>query len=443
MPDPWLYLTAMSAAALSGALVVWLGSRLGNSGGGARANLALVAGVTTGFVVGYLVLQLRVRWPPGNGLDRLLTIVLPSAVVIEWLATMERLPRWAAWLTRLGLLAITPRILLHGSVYLSEFGNRWNPAQLTFALATCAILAAGLMGLMFWQSHRVGGALASLSLALALLAAAGTIMLAGYVTGGAAALPPAAALAGGALAARLLRPAPDFDALVSLGVVSLGGLLFIGKYFGGLSMGQILAILAAPLLSWIVELPPLRKWNPLLAGAVGLLLVAVPLLTVLTLAKRKFDRDTAPLLVDWKDVGPGEDRPGVNFGGAGVGRFGPGPQREMGHGPSLIETPNADFAATVPGVEIAFRIERIAENGRGPLQRRPHLAAIDVVQSNATASAADADFNSFVGEFEHLSLLAPPGSSPLFPPRRQIVDAQAAIAKGCGNMLCVWRDGRI
>jgi hypothetical protein len=58
-------------------------------------------------------LQLRVRWPPGNGLDRLLMIVLPLAVAIEWLATIERLPRWVAWLLRLGLLAIAPRILLH------------------------------------------------------------------------------------------------------------------------------------------------------------------------------------------------------------------------------------------------------------------------------------------------------------------------------------------
>jgi hypothetical protein len=75
-------------------------------------------------------------------------------------------------------------------------------------------------------------------------------------------------------------------------------LLFIGRFFGQLSTGRALAILLAPLLCWITELPRLRRQNPWFVGSLRLVLVMIPLAVVLFLAKRDFDRDMAPLFVN-------------------------------------------------------------------------------------------------------------------------------------------------
>ena len=61
-------------------------------------------------------------------------------------------------------------------------------------------------------------------------------MLAGYVTGGAASLPPAAALLAAAVAARRNSHHPAAQGIIGIGVVGLFGLLFIGRFFGGLSL---------------------------------------------------------------------------------------------------------------------------------------------------------------------------------------------------------------
>jgi hypothetical protein len=81
-------------------------------------------------------------------------------------------------------------------------------------------------------------------------------------------------------------------------VVGLFGLLFIGLYFGRLSTAAALAMLLAPLLCWATEIPILRNRSPRIVGSLRLVLVAIPLLVVLSLAKRDFDRNMAPLLGD-------------------------------------------------------------------------------------------------------------------------------------------------
>ena len=84
--------------------------------------------------------------------------------------------------------------------------------------------------------------------------------------------------------------------ILGIGVVSLFGVLFVGRFFGRLSTGCAIAMLLAPLLCWVTEMPLLRHRKPGLVGLLRLMLVAIPLVIVLTLAKQNFDRDMAPLI---------------------------------------------------------------------------------------------------------------------------------------------------
>ena len=66
-----------------------------------------------GLALGGHVLGLRLVWPPVNGLDRLLMIVIPMALGVELTAGFECVPQWVAWLLRMSLAATIPRALLH------------------------------------------------------------------------------------------------------------------------------------------------------------------------------------------------------------------------------------------------------------------------------------------------------------------------------------------
>ena len=141
-----------------------------------------------------------------------------------------------------------------------------------------------------------------LSICLATQCCGLTVMMAGYIKGGAAAFPLAATVAASAISAwivpqraRLTRNFTD-QAIISIGVVGLFGLLFIGRYFGRLSAGKELSILLAPLLCWVSEIPLVRRRRPWIVGSLRLAMVAIPLVMVLGAAKKEFDRDMAPLL---------------------------------------------------------------------------------------------------------------------------------------------------
>lgn len=302
MPEPLLYLKAMSAAAIVSAMLVLAVAGVRWPAGATRLNSACALAMTLGLAIGYYVLSLRLAWPPANGLDRLLTIVVPATLAIELIAGFERVPRWVAWLLRVSLAAAIPRILLHDSVYLSGTGSEWTLWQAGAALAVCAGLLAGVWSLLAWLTQRSQGVSISLALCMSILCAGLTVMMAGYIKGGAAAFPLAATLVATTLGAKLIAKrsgAPaNFaaPAILGIGVVGLFGLLFIGRYFGRVSTGCALAMLLAPLLCWVTEMPLLRNRKPWLVGSIRLVLVAIPLIVVLTLAKRDFDRDMAPLL---------------------------------------------------------------------------------------------------------------------------------------------------
>ena len=187
MPDPLLYLKAMGSAAIVSALFVLAIVGVRRPPNTTRLNSACVLGIGLGLAVGYYVLALRLAWPPVTGLDRFLTIVVPTTLGIELIAGFQSVPRWVAWFLRTSLVATIPRILLHGSVYLSGSGSDWTLWQATTVMAVCGALLAGLWGLLSWLSQRSPGVSIPLALCLTTQCAGLTVMMAGYIKGGAAA----------------------------------------------------------------------------------------------------------------------------------------------------------------------------------------------------------------------------------------------------------------
>ena len=304
MPDPLLYLKAMGVAAIVSAMLVLAMVWLRRPASTTWLNSACVLGMGLGLAFGCDVLAMRLIWPPVKGLDRLLMVVFPMALGIELIAGLESMPRWATWFLRTSLAAAIPRILLHGSVYLSGADNQWAPWEANAVLLVCGVLLAGTWGLLAWLSQRSAGVSVPLALGLTTQCAGLTVMMAGYLKGGTAAFPLAATIVATAIAAKLITkrsgaPANQgSSAIIGTGVVGLFGLLFIGRFFGRLSTGVALAMLLIPLLCWVTEVPLLRNRKPWQVGSLRLLLVAISLLVVLAVAKRDFDRNMAPLLGD-------------------------------------------------------------------------------------------------------------------------------------------------
>ena len=189
MPEPLLYLKAMGAAAIVSAMFVlaMVGPR--RSASTTWLNSACVLGMSLGLTLGYDVLAWRWTWPPVKGLDRFLMIVAPTALGIELMAGFESVPRWVVWFLRMSLAATIPRILLHGSVYLSEADDHWSQWEAGTVLSICGVLLAGIWVLLAGLSQRAPGISIPLALGLTTQCAGLTVMMAGYLKGGAAAFP--------------------------------------------------------------------------------------------------------------------------------------------------------------------------------------------------------------------------------------------------------------
>ena len=301
MPEPSLYVKAMVSAASVSVLFVLAVVASRRTAGTTWLHSACVLGIGPGLAVGCCVLTLNLGWPPASALDRFLTIVVPVALGIELIAGFQGAPRWAAWFLRIGLAATIPRILLHGSVYLSGADSDWPLWRGYTALVLCGALLAGVWTLLAWLSRRSPGVSIPFALCLTIQCAGLTVMMAGYIKGGAATFPLVATLLAVTIAARRITKRSgitNFDAvaIAGIGIVCLFGVLFIGRFFGRLSDGSALTMLLAPLLCWATEMPLLRHRKPWLVGSLRIVLVAIPLAVVLGLAKRDFDRDMGPLL---------------------------------------------------------------------------------------------------------------------------------------------------
>lgn len=346
MPDPITYLKASIAAVFASAMIVLAFRLARRKSRHSVAAVISVLAVGVGIVTGYGVLQFLWTCPPVNALNRFLMIVLPATLAVELLAAIsgrarllpsrdQQLGRSLALpsgnahgehvsvriLTnsatkgsgslcalglRLALYASVGRILLHDSVYLG--GGSGNPDAWTFAQTLC-LFGGGFAGLItVWSllcrlSERPAAGSITLSLAMTILCTGLATMMAGYIKGGAAAIPLAAALAGTSLASPLL--AQDFDvkvetylrATIGIGVIGLFSLLCIGHYFGQLTGPCAIVLFLTPLLCWISELPGLRSRPAWQKSGVRFVAVTIVLSAVVSFAKQDFDRKMAPLLV--------------------------------------------------------------------------------------------------------------------------------------------------
>jgi hypothetical protein len=233
-------------------------------------------GIGAGFYLGDWMLEIVPRWPIREDLDRMLGLVIPSAMAVELLGAFRRVPRWLVWALRMVVAGLGARVLLHGSMYLTgpagPGSSAWSTGQAGLILGAIAAAEAAAWVLLARLSQRPAGASLPITLGVAIGAASMTLMLSAYLAGGQAGLPLSAAMLGAAIAAIASPEAARSVAPIGLGVVGLAGLLVIGRFFGELRTDHALLVFAAPCLAWLAELPRLRK---LPAWGRGLLRVAI------------------------------------------------------------------------------------------------------------------------------------------------------------------------
>ena len=314
MPEPLLYGQSLCVAALVSLLVSLTAAAGRRPVSQRRQVLAATLALTAGLVGGLWVLRWPVVWPPHNALDRLVTLLLPAAVLVE-LAAMS--PRRLPVRGLRGALALAaPLILLYRSVYL--------PAELSGTggardwRSTAGLLAGGAGLLLVLRLALVRPALTRRApgtvvacLAGAILATGLAILLGGYLKGGSLAFPLAGTLLATALLTRW-RFAGSSAVLISVGTVQLAGVVAIGHFFGRLQTVPAIVLLLAPVGCWVTELPRFRKLSAIRAGLLRCAIVAAVCLAVLAVAKRDFDRRMRPLLGRFST-----SRPACHFVAAG------------------------------------------------------------------------------------------------------------------------------
>ena len=346
MPDPISYLKAAIAAVVASAVIVLAFRLVMRKSVQSIAAVIGVLAVGVGAVTGYGVLQFSWTWPPANGLNRFLMIVLPATVIVELLAAVsgrawlpsrdqqlgrslafpsgdadrerpgvrilmnsatKRVGSLFAFGFRLALYASVGRILLHDSVYLGDVGSgnpdAWTFAQTVTRFGNSFVVLIAVWSLLCRLSERSAVASINLSFAVTILCTGLVTMMAGYIKGGAAAIPLAAALAGTTLASPLLAKGSggsdkgSIQGTIGIGVIGLFSLLCIGHYFGQLTGLRAIVLFLTPLLCWVSELPKLRSRSPWQKSGVRLIAVTIVLAAVLFVAKQDFDRKMAQLLV--------------------------------------------------------------------------------------------------------------------------------------------------
>lgn len=309
MPDPLLYTKAFATTGIVSALVVLAIVRWADA---KRVNRSLVCvpAFAVGLLLGFWILAFRWSWPPFSAIDRLIVIVLPAAILVEWFAAMGRTPVWIGWCFRLLLAVAVPRILLHQSVYLSE-GGEWSPLQAVLVMLFSSCLLIFVWAALSRLSMRSQeGISIPLSLCLSTQVAGIAVMLAGYIKGGAVAIPLTAAILGTSLAATLVwkplvgKGAVQVQSVIGVAVISLFSVLFIGRFFGEIGSTTALVILLAPTLSWGSELFGFAADKPWRAALLRVTLVAIPLIIVCVISKREFDRTLGPLVQRQNSVMP-------------------------------------------------------------------------------------------------------------------------------------------
>lgn len=305
MPDPLAWSVASAASFSAGAAAIWFLRRAVARRGSAAHGLALLAAFALAALLGWALLGIAPRLPPTNALDRFLLLVFPGALAVESLGAARSWSPRASGAIRVVLSPLLGLTILYGSVYLRP-GSEERAAGLGAVGVTAGAVAWLVLSLLptlrsverRWQD--ASDAETATALSLAILTTGFATMLAGYLKGGAAALPLAGAMAATACAAYGRREAPDEPGIgagvIRLGAASLVGLALIGRFFGNLATLDATLLCLAPLGALAPRLvaPRLaRDWRGVL---LGLLVAAMPLAVVVARAISTFQQKFQPLM---------------------------------------------------------------------------------------------------------------------------------------------------
>jgi hypothetical protein len=318
MPDPMQIIKASAGAAVLAALIwlllggAWRRSRPGwTAAGGAL-------GIGAAVWLGAWLLKLSPRFPPQEGGDRFLLILLPAAVGVQLVAAvLPRRTAWLAWALRLVVAGGAARVLLHGSIYITDSagaGTReWPPVETWLILGTLAVGLATAWALLDYQTARYSGRMTLFVLSITSAVAGMVVMLSGYASGGQLGFPLAAALAAVAVVSLAGAESPDLRGATGVGLVALFALLCVGRFFGNLTTSNSNVLFCAPILPLLAELVPATHMGGRLRGFGRALLALVPLAVILTLAVQKFNADSRrPTTTDAPNTATFEDY--LNFG---------------------------------------------------------------------------------------------------------------------------------
>jgi len=314
MPDPFQYMIALLAAFAVSFLAIFISQLAMRATIPSLARFVFMVGLVLGLWPGYRILGFESRWPPVNALDRFLMIVLPAAMIVEFIGTVRvpddqhnflfRFSSFCAATVRFAFIVSVGRVLWHDSVYLSSVESNTNdwPPFIAFGvlLSGAALLYAALRSSMILAFRGVSASLTA-GLVMSLLATGMVTMLAGYIKGGAAAMPLAGGICGAALAlwmaGKKTGPATSHvQFLIGISVTALFSLLWIGRFFGQLTTFDVLMIFLSPHCCWLSEFWPFGDYSNNYRMVIRMAAVALILLVVLFFKWQQFMQKMIPLI---------------------------------------------------------------------------------------------------------------------------------------------------
>jgi hypothetical protein len=257
MPDLWLLMASFVASAVcaAGACFVMLcsGSRLSGPAKVSESSRA-VCGFASGVLAGLAVQGLRPAFPPTTALDRWLLIALPVLLLADIVASNSPPIRRSGLMARGLAAAAAVPIILFGSVHL-QAAPEWSllpgltSGGLLITVCTCALTA--LVATLACIPSEISAVPRATLCVLTLQVAGLTVMLGGWVRGGAMALPFAGSCAGMLLTGVAMSQVTVVAATIRWTCLSLCGVVLLGHFFGRLTWLQ------AVLLLFAAVIPPL------------------------------------------------------------------------------------------------------------------------------------------------------------------------------------------
>ncbi len=257
--------------------------------------------IAAGVIVGCHVLQFPWTWPPANAIERFLQLFVPGTLIVHLAVSLWSHTAGTIRLLRLLPSLACPLLILYGSVHLRaplSVADHSLPGTVAAPLiiGSCTITLLAAVFTTQSLTRRTSPLITGLLITLTLPAAGISIMLAGYIKGGSAALPLAGSLLATVLGLRFLPHEPRRHALPDLALLLLFGLLMIGHFFGRISLLQAASLLGSPLLAAAIPLP--QKFRSRHTGELRLrlLILAVLIAAQLALAAWEFSVRMKPLL---------------------------------------------------------------------------------------------------------------------------------------------------